>query len=140
MDCGVSNMSHDLDPDAKPCPRCGQYIPGYVLEARKKRNAQRTDCADCEAGQRKHIRYGNQVCVAWVGDIDLDTMQPLDERGRPHMPGIRTCGHNDCVNSAHVMTWQKLEAERHDISYRTGVRLTHRQLVIAVKREGRLTV
>lgn len=80
------------------------------------------------------------TCTPWQGEFDFDTMQPLDDKGRPYMPGMRKCGHADCVNSAHVLTFEKLEAERLDISYRTGVKLTHRQLLIAVKREGRLTV
>ena len=130
-------MTHYHDPAAKPCPRCGQYIPGYVLDARKKRNAERVNCADCEAGKKTKIAYGSSVCVPWQGEFDFDSMQPLDDRGRPHMPGMRLCGHNDCVNTAHVLTWQKLEAERNDISYRTGVKLSHRQLLIAVKREAR---
>lgn len=121
---------------AKPCVRCGQVIPGYIIAKRKERNSDRKTCSDCSSAKRTQERHGDLVCIPWVGEIDLNTMTPIDNQGLPYMPGIRTCGRNDCVNSSHVFGSEQAIAERFSIFYRTGRKLTYTQLRKAVKREA----
>ena len=121
---------------AKPCTRCGQEIPGYVMEQRNRRNSDRKTCSDCSATARRQERHGDLICIPWVGEIDLDTMTPVDNKGLPYMPGIRTCGRNDCVNSSHVFGSEQAIAEQFSIFYRTGKKLNYNQLRKAVKREA----
>lgn len=40
-------------------------------------------------------------CVSHTGLYD-DWDNPLDEKGRPYLPGKRFCGHRDCVNPDHI--------------------------------------
>lgn len=113
-----------------------------------------------------------------MGEVD-DDFNPMTKEGKLYLPGLRTCGHKDCVRKAHIVPFvaepevipepevklpsnkpvkpsrkprqvkevvittsaiettfeQELEAERHDLSYRTGVRLTYEELVQSVQRE-----
>lgn len=84
--------------EAVPCTRCGIDITLDALATRRRRNDLSTLCKDCESTPRAKVG----MCKPWVGDVDLDTMQPLDERGRVFMPGERLCGNADCVNANHV--------------------------------------
>ena len=50
-------------------------------------------------------------------------MNPIDRKLRLYIPGVRVCGHKDCVNKDHIIETKApsdLELERNDISYRTG--------------------
>lgn len=120
------------------CKRCGaDFILGVdALAKRKERGTQTDFCGDCAAKPARFERHGELNCKPWQGDIDLDTMTPVDTRGRPYMPGIRLCGHSDCVNSAHVFGSEQAIAEQFDISYRTGRKLNFTQLRKAVKNEA----
>lgn len=42
-------------------------------------------------------------CIPWHGYFATDWVTPVDEEGQPYLPGIRTCGHSDCVNVAHII-------------------------------------
>lgn len=147
---GHSNMTLTMEKAehlAKPCPRCGQEIPGYVMERRNRRNAERVNCADCEAGKRTQIKNGNEICIPWMGEIDLDTLTPVNRDGSPYMPGNRYCGNKDCVNVNHVSqpisemkifkTDDELTAEQFSVYYRTKRHRNYEQLVRAVKKEAR---
>ena len=83
-----------------PCTRCGIDISLEALLTRRRRKDSSTMCKDCESIPQ--VKVG--MCKPWVGDVNLDTMQPLDERGRPFMPGERLCGNADCVNASHIVT------------------------------------
>jgi hypothetical protein len=86
--------------EAVPCTRCGMDITLEALARRKTRNDPSTLCKDCDAAPRAKVG----MCRPWVGDVDLDTMQPLDERGRPFMVGERQCGNADCINANHIIS------------------------------------
>ena len=123
-----------------PCARCGILIPWQTLAKRLSRGNTEDRCRDCiprDTVNRVQAPGFKGECNPWSGDIDLDTMQPLKRDGSPHMPGIRTCGHADCVNRNHVINMATLEAERHDISYRTGTRRNYFELLAALKEERR---
>jgi DNA-directed RNA polymerase subunit RPC12/RpoP len=120
------------------CSRCGQNIPSTAMAKRKERNSENTQCSDCNAGARNTITYGDQVCVPWKGEVNLDTLEPVDSKGRPHLPGTRTCGHADCVNKKHIQT------PKPAVPGKTGILggrvITYEDLIndlAAVKKEGR---
>lgn len=35
-----------------------------------------------------------------------DEVTPVDDDGVPVLPGVRMCGHTDCVNPDHVRGWE----------------------------------
>jgi hypothetical protein len=53
-------------------------------------------------------------CLPWHGSFDVDLVTPIDEDGNEVMPGLRSCGKRDCVNSNHV--------GRYLISYKHNLR------------------
>ena len=66
------------------------------------------------------IKYDGKVCRPWRGEVDED-FNPIDRNLKLYLPGIRVCGHKDCVNKDHIIKApSNLELERNDISYRTG--------------------
>jgi hypothetical protein len=80
------------------------------------------------------IDYGhNDPCIPWRGEFDEDD-NPI-KAGQLYLPGARVCNHKDCVQSSHINAckpWQALEAERLDISYRTGKKLYWQSLMAQV--------
>lgn len=132
-----SNMTQtfveiDRETTQTTCQRCG-FI--FTFHSRyRARDYDTSFCKDCKAKPVSVTRKNGLECKPWQGEFDLDTDQPMKD-GKPYLVGPRICGHSDCVNNAHVLTFEKLEAERLDISYRTGIKMTHRELLIAVKRE-----
>lgn len=83
------------------CDRCGQTVKGNTRETRKRRGDDSRECTDCRRAQAFVITKDGVTCKPWHGDIDLDTMQPLKD-GKPYLPGERSCGHSDCVNTDHI--------------------------------------
>lgn len=121
------------------CTRCGIDVLRNTVAKRAARGQADGYCRDCRAtefGKGGTNSRGVDICTPWRGHVDLDTMQPLNDKGEPHMPGIRTCGNADCCNKRHVIDFQALEAERHDLSYRTGKRLTVAAFMTALKQEA----
>jgi hypothetical protein len=76
------------------CQRCGN-----VLDSRRRRNE--VFCGDCRAKPAKTVKYGSEVCIPWRGEFDDDD-NPIFN-GLPYMPGVRHCGHKDCVNGNHQL-------------------------------------
>jgi hypothetical protein len=126
-------------PDFIACTRCGIDVNYNTVAKRQSRGNTDGRCRDCvatEEGKGGSNQRGPQICNPWRGDFDLDTMQLLNDKGEPHLPGIRKCGNADCCNRSHILSFEMLEAERHDISYRTGTRNTYAQLLTIVKKEA----
>jgi hypothetical protein len=102
------------------CERCGISVSEAAIERRKARGTYDGKCADCRNGQANEIKYNGTVCRPWRGEVDED-FNPIDRNLKPYLPGLRTCGHKDCVNKEHIVSQpRELELERNDISYRTG--------------------
>jgi hypothetical protein len=104
------------------CERCGIEIDHSIIERRKSRGQDDQRCYDCRVNQLHEINYNGSVCRPWSGEVDED-LNPIDRKLRPYLPGVRTCGHRDCVNKEHIISAPQitaLELERNDISYRTG--------------------
>lgn len=117
------------------CNRCG-YVWSFPTRYLHGRNYDHTLCGNCKASPQLTVKRDGIVCKPWDGDIDLDSMQPIDDDGKPYMPGIRTCGNSDCVFRSHVITTDQLIAELHSISYRTGKTLTYEALLKQLKKEA----
>lgn len=123
------------------CRTCGYNDTSNAMEKRVERGGSQ-ECASCTAKPAVTIKSAYGVCRPWRGDFD-DNDNPLDTKGRLYRPGIRLCGNRDCVARNHIdgnqvtlAQVEELEAERHSIAYRTGVRLTYKQLLAKVIREG----
>lgn len=105
------------------CERCGMLVSEGTIERRKARGTYDGKCADCRNGKANEIKYGDIVCRPWRGEVDED-LNPIDSKLRLYLPGVRTCGHKDCVTKDHVIPSvvvdRTLELEQNDISYRTG--------------------
>jgi hypothetical protein len=106
------------------CERCGIEIDERTIVRRKARGQDDQRCSDCRTQHLYEIKYEGIVCRPWRGEVDED-LNPIDGQLRLYLPGIRTCGHRDCVNKEHIIqTPQKVERnldlERYDTSYRTG--------------------
>jgi len=79
------------------CRRCGFK---WNVAASKK-NDKDLLCRSCRQGKQKVIQYGDLRCEPHLGKVN-DDLDPLDDNGELFMPGVRLCGHRDCVNSKHV--------------------------------------
>ncbi len=104
------------------CERCGMEVSEAAIERRKARGTYDGLCSDCRNGRATEIKYNGEPCRPWRGEVDED-WNPIDQKLRLYLPGVRTCGHKDCVNKQHVIApHYSLELERNDLSYRTGRR------------------
>ena len=104
------------------CERCGMNVSEAAVERRKARGTYDGLCADCRNGRANEIKYNGTVCRPWRGEVDED-FNPVDRNLKPYLPGLRTCGHKDCVNKEHIVkatVERDIELERYDTSYRTG--------------------
>lgn len=104
------------------CNRCGIELSESLIEKRRARGIYDGRCFDCRSNPAREIKYNGTVCRPWWGEVDED-FNPIDRYLKPYLPGIRTCGHKDCVNKAHIIqpkVERNIELERYDTSYRTG--------------------
>lgn len=81
------------------CDRCGLQ---FTFHARYLyRDEYNPDlCRGCKARPLDKVQFGNDYCVPWHGDYDPEDNPLLD--GALYRPGVRTCGHRDCVRPAHI--------------------------------------
>ena len=104
------------------CERCGMEVSEAAVERRKARGTYDGKCSDCRNGMATEIKYNGTVCRPWRGEVD-ENLNPIDKNLKLYLPGVRICGHKDCVNKDHIISpINILELERNDISYRTGTR------------------
>jgi hypothetical protein len=106
------------------CERCGIEIDERTIDRRKGRGILDQRCSDCRVKQLNEIKYNGIICRPWRGEVD-EEFNPIDRNLKLYLPGIRTCGHRDCVTKDHIIQVAEtidrtLELERNDISYRTG--------------------
>jgi hypothetical protein len=114
------------------CIRCGIEIDLAILLKRKERGNLDSQCKDCRMKPQHEVKHNKVICRPWRGEVDED-LNPIDAKGRPYLPGARTCGYKDCVNRQHIIpelgTIDPLEAERIDISYRTKESLDIKKVI-----------
>lgn len=91
------------------CKRCG-ILFAIAISTRQQRevrqDARAIWCDDC----RGFKSVGQ--CKPHTGEVNWDTMQPLDKHGELFRPGLRLCGREDCVNVEHIIQPSTLEQVR----------------------------
>lgn len=115
------------------CSRCGRDDTTGALDKRVERGASRI-CSDCRAKPAFKVVTEYGVCIPHHGLFD-ERDNPLDADGNLYRAGFRKCFKADCVNPEHIISAVD-EMERHDISYRTGVKLTLQRFWSKLLREG----
>lgn len=124
------------------CHRCGMEDQrGQILKRVERGGSQ--ECASCLARPTNSVKTDYGICRPHRGELD-EFDRPLDHRGKLYREGERMCGNSDCIAKSHIAgsepeispEQKALEAERHDISYKTGKKLSWDQLVKAVISEG----
>ena len=86
-----------LDDQKWVCKRCG--FTEFVAADRRRRVDEL--CGDCRARPVKSISYGfGRSCRPWGGEFD-EWDNPL-LLGVLFLPGVRSCGHRDCVEVSHI--------------------------------------
>lgn len=79
------------------CERCG-------FEWQLNSSRQKTIlCVSCRAKKVQTVHTAKGKCIPWHGGFAADDVTPLDDDGTPVLPGIRVCGHQDCVRSDHIL-------------------------------------
>lgn len=74
------------------CERCGiMWEPGNRKRAKW--------CPSCRT--RRSSTVGD--CIPWQGNFGYDMVTPVTDTGQIVKPGVRLCGHADCVNSGHIV-------------------------------------
>lgn len=114
------------------CSRCGLEDLTGSLEKRVERGASRV-CANCRARPQTKIETKYGTCIPHQGEFD-EHDNPIDNYGRLILPGYRKCQASDCMNPEHIIS--ATEIERHDISYRTGIKLTFTEFINKLRKEG----
>lgn len=114
------------------CLRCGVEDLNGAIAKRVERHSSQL-CADCRARPSKSVESAKGKCRPHRGDFDWQTRQPIDEKGDPILPGVRTCENADCIEPDHIIP--DYEFERYDRSYLTGVKLTPQQIYESIINE-----
>lgn len=76
------------------CHRCGHV---WVVS---KKNRDVEFCSSCRAKPAKTVKYDGEACIPHHGKFDSLDRPVVD--GVLYLPGVRSCGHSDCINSSHV--------------------------------------
>jgi len=82
------------------CERCGFE---WDLNSTRQKTVL---CASCRARKVQTVHTKKGKCLPWHGGFAKDDVTPLDDDGQPVLPGVRSCGHNDCVNPSHIIKWE----------------------------------
>lgn len=115
------------------CERCGIEENSTRMEQRKIRKSALL-CVSCAAKPARTVKTSYGVCEPHQGYFD-EYDNPLDDAGKLYRPGFRQCGNADCVAEDHVLLIDVAEAERNDVSYRTGVKLSPVEWWIKLSKE-----
>jgi NAD-dependent SIR2 family protein deacetylase len=84
----------------KACERCGadfKFDQTYL----QRETFDNTRCKDCKSLPVKQVYYGSEACRPWQGHYDEDD-NPIKD-GKLYKPGVRICGHKDCVRQDHII-------------------------------------
>lgn len=88
-----------LDDQKWVCKRCG--FTEFVAADRRRHGSGL--CVDCRVRPARRISYGlSEPCLPWFGEFD-EFDNPL-LFGVLVLPGVRVCGHRDCVEPLHVLS------------------------------------
>jgi hypothetical protein len=82
------------------CERCGMELDQAVMAKRISRGSTNKNCSDCNIGPIRYVK--DSGCRPHQGLVD-DDLNPIDDYFQPYRPGVRICGHKDCITSAHII-------------------------------------
>jgi NAD-dependent SIR2 family protein deacetylase len=94
------------------CKRCGanfEYDSKYLARP----TYDPSKCNDCKRVPASYVYYGSEACRSWQGHYDEDD-NPIKD-GKLYKPGVRTCGHKDCVRKDHIIP-SKSHTDRTEVS------------------------
>jgi hypothetical protein len=78
------------------CERCGYE---WSLKSTRQKTVL---CAGCRAKKVATVhRARSGKCLPWQG-MFVNEVTPIFDDGREVLPGVRSCGHTDCVNAGHI--------------------------------------
>jgi hypothetical protein len=83
------------------CERCG--MEWQVASIRRKVVL----CQSCRSRKVQTVHSPEGKCYPWHGHFAADEVTPVDDEGFPVLPGVRSCGHNDCTNPRHVVGYEE---------------------------------
>lgn len=87
------------------CERCGFE---WELNSSRQKTVL---CTSCRAVKVQTVHTKKGKCLPWHGNFAADEATPLDDDGVAVLPGVRACGHNDCVNPSHI-TKERVEDDK----------------------------
>ena len=102
------------------CYQCCQKILVDTVNRRAKRGGVDLDlCYDCRSIKKPitnkyhftHPVWGEMHCYLWLGELD-DDWHPIDKFGKLVAPGVRLCGHKDCIAGDHVVEVETPPSQR----------------------------
>ena len=82
------------------CERCGIEVDPRVILKRVSRGNTNKNCGDCNIGPTKYLK--DTACRPHQGLVD-DDLNPIDDYLQPYRPGVRICGHKDCIALSHII-------------------------------------
>jgi len=117
------------------CIRCGYEDASGHIAKRVERGSTQT-CQSCRARPAEKVDSNYGKCRPWHGEFD-EHENPVDRFGKLYKPGVRLCMNADCVEVTHIVPSHLIDPqlERHDISYRTGKKLTWLELLDKLESE-----
>jgi hypothetical protein len=83
------------------CERCGidwKFPSNYL----SRESYDVTLCKDCKQKPLGRVYKNNDYCEPWHGLFDDDD-NPIKD-GELYKPGVRSCGHRDCVRAGHIIS------------------------------------
>jgi len=99
------------------CERCGYETTTSSRNLYRQTNLDL--CKSCKAQPSNTVVKNGVACTPHRGEVDLDTMAPLDDNLEPYLPGYRICGMADCIAPSHVRTIPPKE-EPKPLAYKPG--------------------
>lgn len=91
------------------CTQCGKQF-AYPASYLRRDSFDPTKCSDCKAKPVLKVKYGNDYCEPWHGHYDLED-RPIKD-GELYRPGVRKCGHSDCIRPSHIIGQEHLLRNR----------------------------
>ena len=84
----------------KPCERCGYLLTEAQLKHFQLHKMELL-CKSCTAKPSNQVGQSkDDYCKPHQGDFDYDD-NPM-KNGKLFRPGVRKCGHSDCIRTSHI--------------------------------------
>jgi len=100
------------------CEQCGKIIRYDNWSRRKFKGQEYLKCSDCRAVQTYKVTYRHKIlglitCMPWQFEVDAD-LNPIKD-GKLFRPGLRICGHKDCVVVGHILPEKPEDMQVQDV-------------------------